>query len=120
MGDRPDSNRQELQSALDAVTTSFAVGRPVSPGSTPAPAAPPGPVDGKQELATAYDKLVEHEAAKSTALIPPPIPIWRRYLQPAIIVPCPGTSIHHPSHPVHRATLANASSAERARTMERP
>ena len=88
MGDRPDSNRQELQSALDAVTTTFAVGRPVSPGSTPAPVGPPGPVDGKQELATAYDKLVEHEAAKPTALIPPPIPIWRRYLQPAIIVVC--------------------------------
>lgn len=88
MGDRPDNNRQELQSALEAVTSSFAVGRPVSPGSPATPAAAPGPAGGKQELATAYDKLVEHEAAKPTALIPPPIPLWKRYLRPAIIVVC--------------------------------
>ena len=76
MGDRPDNKRQELQSALDAVTTTFAVGRPVSPAAA----------DGKAELATAFDKLVEHEATKPTVFIPPPPPKWKRYVRPAIIV----------------------------------
>ena len=79
MGDRPDNNRQELQSALAAVTTSFAVGRPVSP-------APSVPAAGKVELALAYDKLVAHEAAKPAFYIPPLPAKWKRYLKPAIIV----------------------------------
>ncbi len=94
MGDRPDNNRQELQSALDAVTTSFAIGRPVSPSNPGASAADPGSADGKQELATAYDKLVEHEAAKPATLVPPPIPAWKRYRQPAIIVVCLTAAIY--------------------------
>ena len=86
MGDRPDNNRQELRSALDAVTTTFVVGRPVAAASDmPAPA-PPAPADGKAELASAYDRLVEHEAAKPETYIPPPPPKWKRYLRPVIIV----------------------------------
>ena len=85
MGDRSGNNRQELQSALEAVTTSFEVGRPVSPsgdGSSPAPVVP---VDGKQELASAYEKLVEHEASKPTTYVPPPPAKWKRFLKPVII-----------------------------------
>ena len=86
MGDRPDHNRQELQSALNAVTTSFAVGRPVSPVSAAPSPAPSVPAGGKGELASAYDKLVAHEVAKPAFSIPPLPAKWKRYLKPAIIV----------------------------------
>ena len=86
MGDRSDINRQELQSALAAVTTTFAAGRPVSPAPDASSPALPAAAGGKAELATAYDKLVEHEAAKPATYIPPPPPKWKRYVRPVIIV----------------------------------
>lgn len=94
MGDRPDNKRQELQSALDAVTTTFAVGRPVSPSPEASSPAPAAAADGKAELATAYDKLVEHEAAKPETYIPPPPPKWKRYIRPAIIVVSVGVAAY--------------------------
>ncbi len=94
MGDRPDNNRQELQSALEAVTTSFAVGRPVSAAPAAPSPAPAAPVDGKQVLASAYDKLVEHEASKPASYVPPPPAKWKRYLKPVIIVVSVTTAIY--------------------------
>lgn len=90
MGDRSDNNRQELNSALEAVTTSFAAGRPVSLSAE----VPAAPVDGKQELASAYDRLVEHEAAKPTTLIPSPPAEWKRFVRPVVIVVCVTAAIY--------------------------
>ncbi len=86
MGKSPENNRHELESALEAVTTSFAVGRPVSPVSKAPVPVPPVPADRKQELASAYDKLVEHEATRPRRFIPPLPPVWKRFFKPAIIV----------------------------------
>lgn len=57
-------------------------GKPVSGG---APAETPAPA-GKQQLVEAYDKLVEHEAAKPKEPLSfeRPVPAWRKYGVPAL------------------------------------
>lgn len=66
--------------------------RPVSPSSAdagqPPPPALPATVAvgaGKEQLITAYDRLVEHEATKPRRWQLPTAAKWKRFIQPAII-----------------------------------
>jgi hypothetical protein len=83
---RLSGSKGELAAAYQAIVNSYAGSKPAAPiVPTPAVSAPP---EGKQDLLVAYDRLVEHEANRPAA---PPIPaeaLWRRYIQPTIIVGC--------------------------------
>ncbi len=94
MAEPPDASRQQLQTALDAVTASFSGARPVSPVSAAPAPAPSVAAGGKQELVSAFDKLVEHEATKSTRFMAALPPIWRRLVRPAIIAICLSAALY--------------------------